>query len=775
MLLASPAAHAQDGADVARDADDAAPKSTGARGEAPAACKDPLELAHPRVVLAVEAAPERATAVFVVKGDLPSAVAGRVLWARRGDTDVPLPASIGELTLDRALHALTLALPASQMRGGEWTFGVGLTRTLEKGGCPEDPTLELRVSVPAPALSIVPSAAAWDVVVPSWEGFAQWTGLGPQQRVLHVKETGGAAGLRDLDATWVPLGDKGGGSATVDIACAPRADQDSRPPVGTGPAASANASSSPAASTRLYGASASAAPVRPGDPLPTSLLGGGLRTLDCAVSNFGLGTLGAQTGTLRLDAPSLATPTDVAVTVTTRLSRVSIPLLILAGIGISWLLRDRLNKRVASLEAKDRAERALGRARLVREASADAPFRTAVDAAVTRFGADLADAQDADAVTALVTTFDTKVKDAETDLQTRTEAANTDLKSLEQVLLATWHLPPEVAATVEAARTAARAARPALDARNATVARQSIDLATSALGRLKGVIAGFLATAKPLLDAPLAQVAPLVATLREKQAVLEGDSADPIARLEALHVAWEPIDRSLGEALVAARAELLAALETSLTEYDDAKDLAPRRDALKGSAVPVTFQARVTLHAALKQDAAALLVVLHAIVAGRNVGSADLDSSFASGDWRRAVALAGGKNQAGLGGEGTPADAGTGPRIATVPVSLPPTATVPPLAPWSPVWGGLADGRGTRQALEQARSATFWVSAIVITVLGTSQFSAEWVGTFDEVTSAFAWGLGLDVTSAFVFGLATQLRTKAGKDYPGTGAAETAA
>jgi hypothetical protein len=165
------------------------------------------------------------------------------------------------------------------------------------------------------------------------------------------------------------------------------------------------------------------------------------------VGNFPLGT---SEGTVRIVAPELSHPVDVAYEIRVRRSTGWICMTALVGLVIGWLLREVFARLIKLGDARRKADEALARLSAERRRRQDARFLAAVDERIEiltgkRWSNDEAE------IAAAITEADAALKEAIKDWKERRDQASATYNGLKAILETKYHLPPALRARIAAA------------------------------------------------------------------------------------------------------------------------------------------------------------------------------------------------------------------------------------------------------------------------------------------------------------------------------------
>jgi hypothetical protein len=256
--------------------------------------------------------------------------------------------------------------------------------------------------------------------------------------------------------------------------------------------------------------------------------------------------IGVSRATFEVRAPQLRTPLEVSCEVRTRLHSVWLFVFLLFGLGLSWLLRNVFERRLARAEQQSRIdqtlraiERADGADPILRAALAEA--RAPLDTLYRTVGAK------AEEITTQLTVAQQALDKALEDLAKRREETEADARELMQALDFPAALPPEVRAALEAGRPGLHQALSAftngnitsasalLDSARAEVTRRVVSAVQSWLREVRRGVSGAVE-----LKGSLADLRDLEALPRVRTALAELEGKTELAELlEPASAAWQ--------------------------------------------------------------------------------------------------------------------------------------------------------------------------------------------------------------------------------------------
>lgn len=511
---------------------------------------------------------------------------------------------------------------------------------------------------------------------------------------------------------------------------------------------------------------------------PIAVVPGGFTEVE--IEPRGSFPVGTSTGKAEIDAGELAKPTELEVEVTQVRSRGYLVAILLLSVGLGWLTRTELVRRIQRAQAFAQIQQMLSRLRRARARYSDRTFTERMleiedDLLAAR------DTEDAAEIEAAITQADTDRQAALKDLKQRADAASKEHKELASTIAARREaLPTDLAAALEGAQGALASARVMLDAGDVNGAsdliartRSDVTAATSESGRSwRDAAASFVEAYERPNSSAIASADQAVLTKAEEATrALAAYSPDSTLgdQLAALVAAIDAVDSfaqavaasaglivtQVGEILTPAEGTLLderattliaikqglEGLRTALAEalshnpgaYDDARSADAALAAQVASAIQMTAQLYETTQA-----------VAPTLAAGDFIGSAraavSQEDTGAFGS--RLLSLAGPSAAVRTTVLERAVPLTAHPEAASLEAALPDQSSMVV----DPVASVAAVHQKDRGELYKATLLQTALLAVVVVIVGYLAFVDQWTGTTANFVAAFAAGYLADLS-----------------------------
>jgi len=503
--------------------------------------------------------------------------------------------------------------------------------------------------------------------------------------------------------------------------------------------------------------------------------------LEVAVEPAGEFPVGTVKGNLELDAAELKAPVLVPVEVRTRCARWALVIALMVGLMFSYVVRDRLRKRLDLTAARALASEAWERAGRERSSHPDKKFRDRIDAKMKTLETSLTAPGGGDPKTI---SDDSKALVAEiaaalTDLEQRRVDVQGKIQEALGVLLRGWSLPPAVAQTVQFevyhlsklreqaqvdpddASTALKNERPSLE--------QAISEAAAGYrGMIKARAQELFAPEGKLARVIGLQSLELLQAIEKIARVSPGTEIAPL--LEQVHEARVRLADAIAPVpvLLAGLTEKLAGLAAAAGAGDHAAKIKSAAEGARALGDPEhsleTIEAALSaLHAAVSSaiDALQTRVPREAIDAARQAlderdYSAALSSLVPGSQEPKA------QRTRPIAADFAPEAQLAGPARTVVNVTSPVSAPSTQI-PFVPVKRAQSPDVETVLGVSvQERKSALWyqtvVSGIALTIVGYMIFGDAFTGALKDFAAAAAWAFSVDLTIDGLVTAASALR-----------------
>lgn len=449
---------------------------------------------------------------------------------------------------------------------------------------------------------------------------------------------------------------------------------------------------------------------------------------------------------VQVRANELAAPLYVAYEIRTRLHGWLLLPAILCGLLLGYLTRVLLKNFVEKRKVKVAALDLLDRIRTERRRRRDATFAAAAAALEQR----LADELTRKTVTAAsIKTIDGDFAQALTELQQRIAAVRTAITNAASITSSPDDYPPAIAAALAKARTAFAAAAAAVEAGDATTAKEALDAANDDLAREIDIAANAwriavenaLNTQLPPLPKPIQETFAHEANrLRAELAkVPAGQQKPPAEIVKAVHPAAFAVRHQFAPRVLAPLADYAQRVVDLLA--NTGKSTAHAAPALTALHTAIATDADVTLARPLAAAAALLEGLRKDITAVAQAAGSDVSNELNAGEYLQAAQNA--EQGAMQGGPASDSIAIPGTPAAPRPFFLPDVVVPQGAAPHDPIV--IARRRGLREIFV-AELAQFVIAAIGIALVGLLFLLPSFDGTWRGLLTAVFWGYAGDIS-----------------------------
>jgi hypothetical protein len=454
--------------------------------------------------------------------------------------------------------------------------------------------------------------------------------------------------------------------------------------------------------------------------------------------------IGTSTGALDVEAPQLAAAVPVAYEIRHQRNPWWIPVLVLLGVGTSFLLRHLLSTVVDRNEARLRISALKAQLAKEVEERPDVGYGNELRGIVAKVDTALGE-KDPPTLVAAERTAQEEFASARADYDRRRGAAQAALAKTETVVATPWRLPATVAAVVAEARTRLGEAEETLKtgdigaaetaAREVErdLAEQVRDSADAWCGEARAFLDALATVPVPLRESVASARAEVDAAL--PAALLGSAQPDAQALLAGVHSAHRAVEL-LRRDVLPALGEILSEFQTLLTgkaSEDSLTTLERARAELSSDSGQAVKAAVVAAEAALRTTESAqspeaqaklngMLERGELLQAAREMGTApDRDRGERAPGW--------------VSGPRVPVDAADVPTPAPV---IHTTITERVLT------ADAAAARRWRAEIFRADALRTVLIAVILAAAGYAAFQGKFDGTVPELIAVFFWGLGLD-------------------------------